>query len=162
PAVNASFQTWEDVDCSRIAFTYGGTVADISSGNVVHWLESNWADTTMSGSSTYAITIVNFFCDWRITGADIDVNRENFIWTVGSSSTKADIQTVLTHEAGHFIGFDHNSDPTSTMFPQAVLGDLGPRTLNADDKQGACDVYPLAGAPDAPLGTPDARSQTAA
>src|SRR5262249_54286548 len=85
-AVNASFQTWQDVACSRVAFNYGGTVGDGSQGNLVKWAETDWG----GDSNTYAITTVMFSCDGRILGADIEVNGQDFVWTVGASSTKAD------------------------------------------------------------------------
>jgi hypothetical protein len=112
----------------------------------------------MTDSSTAAITLTTFFCSGQIMDADMLVNGEDWAWTTSGASDHADIQSVITHEAGHFIGFGHNPDPQSTMYFQTTVGDLRPRTLTADDAQGACDVYPaVAGTPDAPVaGTPDA------
>jgi hypothetical protein len=39
----------------------------------------------------------------------------------------------------------------ATMFNSADLGDLSKRTLEADDRLGVCDIYPLAHPPDPPL-----------
>jgi hypothetical protein len=88
---------------------------------------------------------------------------------------KQDIQNALTHEMGHFIGLDHTcyGDPTrvrpndqngqpipecgdvtpgdpvyaTTMFASAVPGDVSKRSLEPDDQQAVCDIYP-AGAQD--------------
>ena len=169
-AVNASFQTWENVSCSFIAFEYGGTINAPMAGrdftNVISWIESGWRYDT----NVLAITTTHFSCDGEIVESDIEVNGR-FIWTVGSQADQFDIQNVLTHEAGHFIGFAHSLDPASTMFATTSAGDLSRRTLTSDDAQGPCDVYPEVVVPtpdaapppprpDARPGTPDARPGT--
>lgn len=97
------------------------------------------------------------------TWADIVLHPER------ASATTQDLQNALTHEVGHFIGLDHNCTPTgtpsllvdergepapecdtappeiteATMFPTAPWGDLGKRTLAADDEHALCDIYPV-------------------
>ncbi len=53
-----------------------------------------------------------------------------------------DVQDILTHEAGHFLGFGESSVTPSVMGPLAPAGDLSKRTLQADDQAGLCAVYP--------------------
>jgi MYXO-CTERM domain-containing protein len=86
-----------------------------------------------------------------------------------------DLQNALTHEMGHLIGLDHTCFAASltahpktntgepapdcndvgpdviatTMFPSANPGDLGKRTLEDDDRQALCDIYPVASDPKA-------------
>jgi MYXO-CTERM domain-containing protein len=81
-----------------------------------------------------------------------------------------DLQNGLTHELGHFIGLDHTCEPAgttpwpvddqgnpvpdcdraspavqaTTMFPSADSGDLSKRTLEPDDVDGVCGIYPVA------------------
>ncbi len=57
-----------------------------------------------------------------------------------------DLENVVTHEAGHFIGLGHVSDEAATMYASTGPGDVSRRSLEADDVAGLCDVYP-AGAP---------------
>lgn len=54
-----------------------------------------------------------------------------------------DLQNVLTHEAGHFVGFAHNtSDADSTMYSTTSARDVSRRSLTRDDAAGMCDTYP--------------------
>jgi MYXO-CTERM domain-containing protein len=115
-----------------------------------------------------------------IHDGDIEVNAENFVWadlvTHPANGTQ-DLQNALTHEMGHLIGLDHNcytpsSDPIhqtdntgqlvplclgapadiqdATMYTKADFGDLSKRTLETDDKNAACDIYPAAKDPGCP------------
>ena len=60
-----------------------------------------------------------------------------------------DVQSVATHEGGHFIGVSHSTlgdftaiDPKSaTMLPLAAPGDSSFRTLEEDDKASVLRVY---------------------
>lgn len=73
--------------------------------------------------------------------------------TLGQASCiYVDVQNTVTHESGHFIGFAHNPDPSSTMYFQAPIGDFGKRSLAPEDIQGVCDVYPI-GKPPLTCGT---------
>lgn len=80
-----------------------------------------------------------------------------------------DLQNTLTHEVGHLIGLDHscfdgtserrpldqngipvadcddNAPPAvraTTMFSSAPLGDISKRTLEPDDEEAVCALYP--------------------
>ena len=60
-----------------------------------------------------------------------------------------DVQSVATHEGGHFLGISHSTlgdftaiDPTSaTMLPLAAPGDSSFRTLEEDDRASVLRVY---------------------
>ncbi|MES1207315.1 MAG: matrixin family metalloprotease [Pseudomonadota bacterium] len=149
-AVKASFQTWEDVSCSYIAFPYDGRLADAPLGyeskgtnlNVVKWIETDWP----GQPDAQAITLSTVGCmTGRQYDADILINGENSTFTVTPAlgAGEVDIQNTVTHEAGHLAGFAHSSDPESTMFYTASIDETTKRDLTADDEQGLCAVYPL-------------------
>jgi hypothetical protein len=60
--------------------------------------------------------------------------------------TAYDLQSIVTHEAGHFLGLAHSLVPTSTMVAQYTSGTQTFRMLDPDDGAGICAVFP----PDAP------------
>jgi hypothetical protein len=53
-----------------------------------------------------------------------------------------DLESALTHEAGHALGLAHSDDPNATMFSTTLPGETSLRTLEADDEAGICAVYP--------------------
>jgi MYXO-CTERM domain-containing protein len=56
-------------------------------------------------------------------------------------NTPYDLISVLTHEAGHFYGLDHTSDPTAVMWWQIGKGEVR-RQLRPDDIAAICAIYP--------------------
>ena len=59
-----------------------------------------------------------------------------------------DIQNVVTHEAGHFLGLGHSDVSPSVMRYRAETSDLSKRTLKADDVEGICAIYPPGSLPE--------------
>jgi hypothetical protein len=52
-----------------------------------------------------------------------------------------DLQSIITHEAGHFLGLAHSVEFTATMYAQYVPGSTSKRILTADDMAGICAIY---------------------
>jgi hypothetical protein len=85
----------------------------------------------------------------QIIDADILFNPNTAFSTDGPSSNVIDLQTVATHEIGHFFGMDHSAVVRAVMFPFA------PDTqheLSYDDVAGISNLYPKT-TPDVPTGT---------
>lgn len=88
-----------------------------------------------------------------ILDADVLINAADytFLDTTGcTTDAHADLQNVLTHEVGHFLGFAHTSSRETTMFagfagldPDSPDGgcELARRTLAEGDVDGVCTVY---------------------
>jgi hypothetical protein len=80
----------------------------------------------------------------EIYDADMQINE-----TLGSLAVcrgtclpgRVDLQNVLTHEAGHFLGLGHSSDLTATMAAKAMVGETKKRDLAQDDRDGLCEIY---------------------
>lgn len=78
-----------------------------------------------------------------ILDADVELNG-----TVDLSSSsmvepgRYDLLSLLTHEAGHFLGLAHSNQPGATMQPIYMVGTDDWRTLSDDDIAGICAVYP--------------------
>jgi uncharacterized protein (TIGR03382 family) len=61
----------------------------------------------------------------------------------GSNCIWTDLVNTLTHEIGHFVGLDHSQDdPNATMAASAEPGEFKKRTLEPDDVDGLCAMYP--------------------
>lgn len=54
----------------------------------------------------------------------------------------ADLRSIITHEAGHFIGIGHSDIADATMFSMAERTSVQKRTLAQDDIDAVCDIYP--------------------
>jgi hypothetical protein len=91
-----------------------------------------------------------------IYDADIEINSIDNEFSTDDDVIMTDLQAVLTHEVGHFIGLDHSTFPNATMQANYDLFNLSARTLSSDDVAGVCSIYaPLdeGAAPACPPGT---------
>ena len=152
-ALKRSFDTWQNVPCSTLSFSYEGA-ADADYTNMVsgtadkksviafpdtaHW-PGEW-------SGAYAVTIPSSGRDdGRIVDADM-LFSPRFNWSTegrGSVDT-ADLQNIATHEIGHVFGLDHPPGLEATMYYASLFGETYKRTLAPDDIQGLCHLYPRA------------------
>lgn len=98
-------------------------------------------DTKHGSTSTFA---------GQILDADTEFNPA-VQWSTGGSSTgnQQDLQTVATHEIGHFFGLDHSAVVRAIMFPFAPPIET---TLSYDDVAIISQLYP-AGTPAVPTGS---------
>jgi MYXO-CTERM domain-containing protein len=75
---------------------------------------------------------------------DVDVELLSAIadFTTSDEDVVVDLQAVVTHEAGHFLGLDHSNHLGATMASGYVLGRTDTRDLSVDDISGICEAYP--------------------
>jgi hypothetical protein len=155
-AINDGFNVWNEVTCSYMRWSYAGRT-DLSGwgeddgANVVTWRENSWDDSAIALGITSTIFNFNGLID-----TDIKYNGYHHQWGVlrsSGTSRLTDIGSVTVHESGHALGLDHSDVPTATMWPSALEGDISTRSLDQDDIDGVCSLYPSGQAP--PMVNPD-------
>jgi hypothetical protein len=152
PVIKASFVTWTDLTCpdgtATLSFSQLADVAcrhsEYNAGgpnaNVIMFQDTSW--NYHSADNTLAKTTVSFDTKTgEIFDADIEVNFAYNEITVGDTHIAYDLQSILTHEIGHFVGFDHSPFADATMFASYDPGTTELRTLADDDIAAACTVY---------------------
>jgi hypothetical protein len=79
----------------------------------------------------------------QIMEADMEFSSAyTFSTNPGAKIGQVDLQAVATHEAGHFLGMDHASNVSSTMFWETPAGFINQRNLSSDDIAGISTLYP--------------------
>jgi MYXO-CTERM domain-containing protein len=171
-----SFAVWANNACTDLTFTdlgytsqgVGFDPGQPNNQNVITSIESQAEiPNYFSDPNMVAITVTAFSTvSGEIFDADIAVNGVNFDFADvtdenacnADSNPPFDLRSILIHEMGHFIGFDHAPELDSTMYFSAPVCETQKRTLSIDDINGLCTVYatgqpPMTCAP--PLATYD-------
>lgn len=154
--IRKAFETWSDVPCpdgSVAAMTFqerppisckksqfNKTGPNV---NVVLFQDTMWKyrgiDATLAKTSvTYSDETGEIF------DADIEVNTafNDMTITDVAGEVDTDLQAVLTHEVGHFIGLAHSPDFDAVMFGSYTPQSTSQRVLGADDIAAVCATYP--------------------
>jgi len=141
------------VTCDRHEYndqqtTFGGNA------NIIVFRDDEW--TATQDPHTLALTTVTYNKNTgEIYDADIEVNSHIRLGGMQGISTetpvppnKFDLQSILTHEAGHFLGLAHSlvgcasspgHCPTMDAAYRTGSGDF--RDLEPDDVAGICSIY---------------------
>ena len=110
--------------------------------NVILFQDDDWQYRTID--ATLAKTSVTYNDDTgEIYDADIEINTANNDMTLDlpPAHVSYDLQSIITHEAGHFIGIAHSPDDDAIMAPTYSPGSIK-RDLTADDIGAVCEIYP--------------------
>ena len=157
-----AFATWEAVPTATIAYQFAGVTSaqpgDDDGLSVLGFRARPDLDRVLAST--------DFVLDdatGEVIESDIFFNA-SFAWSVAPNgeSGKYDLQSIATHEIGHFGGLGHSAlgetelrdgggrvviSAEAVMFPIAfTAGSIAARTLKADDIAGITDLYPTADA----------------
>ncbi len=163
-----AFETWNATPCPKgplsvqaqdIGPSDAATVADdcglITCDPTVHdthhiivFRDTGWTHNDVN--NTLALTTVTYgVTSGTIYDADIEINSTttstppHYLTTeepaIDLAPNTYDLQAILTHEAGHFLGLAHATASTSVMYAYYVPGSIA---LTADDAAGICAIYP--------------------
>jgi hypothetical protein len=156
-AVNRAVQSWQAVPASAITFDFAGFTSadpfradDMSVLGFQHRPELE----RVLGATTFLINAQT----GEIIEADIFFNS-TFPWSVAPAGQpgRYDVESIALHEVGHLLGLGHSAIGETELVPggrrviasEAVMfpiafspGNIDDRTLKADDRAGASDIYP--------------------
>lgn len=137
--IQLAHQTWNDAGAS-FNFNYDGTHthtnASHNGSNEVMWRNA-------SGGGALATTNI-WYIGNNIQECDMVFWDSGITWHGGSSAPPGnmfDIQSVATHEFGHYLCLDHSSYAAAVMY-YAISSGMMKRDLHSDDIAGIFALYP--------------------
>jgi hypothetical protein len=127
------------VDCRKAEYNQEDGNANIFMFRDDDWPYENQIDTLALTTVTYNVETAEIY------DSDVEINTAQALFTTSETPPPngADLEAVVTHEIGHFLGLAHSEINAATM--RAIgyqLGTTGLRTLADDDVQGVCEIYP--------------------
>jgi Matrixin len=155
--VDRAFARWRDVPTSAISFQSAGVTTasplDQDFINTIGFINAPEFEGVLGLTTVTFDTVTG-----EIVEADIFFNSTE-LWSVAAQGQagRFDLESVATHEAGHFLGLDHSAlgffeekdgdvrlaSAEAIMFPYAFdAGNIALRTLRPDDIAGASFIYP--------------------
>ncbi len=149
-SIQGSFESWMEPSCSFLHFVYAGMtdVDDVGydrnkslddNQNIIMFREDAWNH----DPDVLALTTVSYNPKTGdILDADIEFNGVSHVFSLNPSAQKHDMINTVTHEVGHLLGLDHSPINDATMYEDAPPGEFRKRTLEQDDIDGLCTIYP--------------------
>ena len=126
------------VECAEVRYNPNGP-----NQNVIVFRDDKWPYS--DPNNTLGLTTVTFNAD---TGEILrrrhgdQLHGKNLSTGDTVPANGFDLLSVITHEAGHFLGLAHATNSTATMYASYKPGTSTLRTLTADDIAGVCEIYP--------------------
>lgn len=153
--ISDAFAQWQSVDCGNgkmpsLAIYANNAPIECNvpeynqeAGNANVWMfrDDEWPYEGVE--TTLALTTVRYNArDGEIFDADVEINSYNNALSTPGRNGGADLDAIVTHEAGHFLGLSHSPVAEATMFATYTPHGSSLSTLHEDDAAGICDAYP--------------------
>jgi len=155
--IDAAFTTWSSITCEATGAPVGIAASNVGAvtcsevrynktgpnQNVIVFRDSGWPYS--DPNNTLGLTTVTFNAETgEIYDADMELNATGTNLSTDDlvPASGFDLLSVVTHEAGHFLGIAHATDQRATMYASYKPGSSAQRTLNADDQAALCAIYP--------------------
>jgi hypothetical protein len=121
------------VDCDEVQFNPYGPNQHVIVFRDEAWPHDDSANTLGFTTVTYDVGT------GEIRDADMEINSHDFVLvpTPPAPAGTVDLLTIMTHEAGHFLGLGHSGDLTAMMYASYHAG----AWLTQDDVDGLCSIY---------------------
>ena len=123
-------------DCTNIKYVSGAP-----NQNVIVFKDDAWPHPVSVLGLT---TVVYSPSTGEIYGADMEINTQHMDPLALADPVAGDAYdflSVVTHEAGHFLGMAHSDHREATMYASYNPGETFQRVLSPDDIQGICTIY---------------------
>jgi hypothetical protein len=116
--------------------------------NVIIFRDDSWPygkanDPQDDSSRTLGLTTVTYDPQTgEIHDADMELNTyDSIVKVTNIGPSDYDLSSIVTHEAGHFLGIAHSNDSTSTMYFEYQPGETRKQFLKLDDINAICEAY---------------------
>ncbi|MGH7438790.1 MAG: matrixin family metalloprotease [Polyangiaceae bacterium] len=143
----AAFDTWHSAACpggnpsiTAVPFpeVQCDSVPSTEHSNLIIFRDKGWPYDDSANAIGYTTLTVDLSTG-EILGADTEINSAQ--WTIVAQppapANAYDFATIMTHEAGHFLGLAHTGDTSAVMYAL-----YHPDTaLQSDDIAGICSIY---------------------
>jgi MYXO-CTERM domain-containing protein len=161
----SGFASWSAPNCTYfetlLVGDLPGSTYDVNDGkNVLLWINSPnpWPEELGPEDSVIGVALPIWSNDGMghllLDDVDIIFNNVGYCWydydpanpdVTCLGGKPVDTLSIVTHEQGHFLGLGHTNVTDATMEP-AYLGGNSLASLEQDDIDGVCALYPLGGA----------------
>lgn len=123
-------------DCANVEYKSG-----VANQNVILFRDESWR----YPKTVLGLTTVVYAPDTgEIYNADMELNTfdmDPLAVRDPVGPNEYDFASVVTHEAGHFLGMAHADVQNATMYARYDPGQTSMRNLAPDDIEGICEVY---------------------
>jgi len=156
-AIAAAFQTWQDVECSSVAFTAGEPIDNPTDWEhpedpyiLVYFIADQVTAENaffLQGTDQRSVAKYWFVYDsetFHIIAATVYLNAYDHQWSTADAgeADKLDVQATVTALVGRSLGLQSTYEGATTISGHWRTGDVERRSLHPDDIAGIVYLYP--------------------